>query len=58
MAAAEKAEASAAALAARGTEHNAASVQAVAAMQAREDENAAEITEIQSQIPEAGITEV
>ena len=58
MAAAEKAEASAAALAARGTEHNAESVQAVAAMQAQEDENAAEITEIQSQIPEAGITEV
>ena len=53
-AAAEKAEASAAALAARGTEHNAASVQAVAAMRAQEDENAAKITEIQSQVARSG----
>ena len=29
-----------------------------AAMQAQEEENAARITEIQSQVPEAGITEV
>ena len=57
-AAAEKAAASAEALAARGTEHNAALVQAVAAMRAQEEENAAKITEIQSQVPEAGITEV
>jgi uncharacterized protein YqfA (UPF0365 family) len=57
-AAAEKAAASAEALAARGTEHNAASVQAVAAMRAQEEENAAKITEIQSQVPDAGIAEV
>ncbi len=57
-AAAEKAAASAEALATRGTEHNAESVQAVAAMRAREEENAAKITEIQSQVPGAGITDV
>ena len=34
------------------------SVQAVAAMRAQEEENAAKITEIQSHVPEAGITEV
>ncbi len=57
-AAAEKAEASSAALAARGTEHNAASVQAVAAMRVQEEENTAKVTEIQTQVPEAGITGV
>ena len=57
-AAAEKAAASAEALATRGTEHNAESVQAVAAMRAQEEENTAKITEIQSQVPGAGITEI
>ena len=58
-AAAEKAEASAAALAARGTEHNAESVAAVQAMRAQEEENAAAITEVQSDVPgAAGVTEV
>ena len=57
-AAAEKAAASAEALAARGTEHNAASVQAVAAMRAQEEENAAKVNELQTHVPEAGITEV
>ena len=57
-AAAEKAAASAEALATRGTEHNAESRHAVAAMQAQEEENAAKITEIQSQVPAAGLTEI
>ena len=52
-AAAEKAAASSAALSARGTEHSAASTQAVAAMQAQEEENTAKVTEIQSQVAEA-----
>ena len=44
-AAAEKAATSSDVLAARGTEHNAASVQAVSAMRAQEDENTAKVNE-------------
>jgi hypothetical protein len=56
-AAAEKAADSARALATRGTQHFAESLHAVGAMQAQEDENAATVTELQSQVPEAGLTE-
>lgn len=52
-AAAEKAAASSAALATRGTEHKAASLQAVAAMQAQEEENTAKVNELQTDIAEA-----
>ena len=52
-AAADKAAASSAALTARGTEHHAASVQAVTAMRTQEDENAAKVTELQSDIAQA-----
>jgi hypothetical protein len=52
-AAAEKAAASAEALAARGTEHNAASVQAVSAMRAQEEENTAKVNELQTDIAQA-----
>ena len=55
-AAAEKAAASSEALSTRGTEHSAASTRAVAAMQAQEEKNTGKITEIQSQVPQAGIT--
>jgi hypothetical protein len=55
-AAAEKAAASSADLSARGTEHSAAATQAVAAMQTQEEANTAKITEIQSQLPQAGLT--
>ncbi len=58
LAAAEKAEASSAALSTRGTEHNAAATRAVAAMQTQEETNTAKITEIQSQVPQAGLTEI
>jgi hypothetical protein len=54
---AEKAAESSKAIATRGTEHLAESTRAVAAMQSQEEENAANITEIQSQIPGAGLTE-
>ena len=57
-AAAEKAAASSAALSARGTEHNAAATRAVASLQAQEEANPAKITEIQSQVPQAGLTEI
>jgi hypothetical protein len=49
-AAAEKAEASSAALAARGTEHHATSVQAVATMRAQEEENTAKVNELHGDI--------
>lgn len=52
-AAAEKAEVSSAALAARGTEHHAASVQAVAAMRAQEEENTAKVNELQGDIADS-----
>jgi hypothetical protein len=45
-------------LATRGTEHYAASVQAIAAMRAQEEDNAGRIIEIQTQVPQAGITEI
>ena len=54
---AEKAAESSKAIAARGLEHNAESLHAVGVMQAREEENAARITEIQSEVPGAGLTE-
>ena len=57
-AAAEKAAASSEALSTRGTEHSAASTRAVAAMQAQEEQNTSKITEIQSQVPQAGLTEI
>jgi len=57
-AAAEKAAASAEAIASRGTQHYAASVQAIEAMRAQEEQNVGTITEVQTGVPEAGITEV
>lgn len=54
---AEKATESSRAIASRGIEHLSESTRAIAAMQAQEDENAARITEIQSQVPGAGLTE-
>jgi hypothetical protein len=56
LAAAEKAEASSAALAKRGTEHNATALRAVSALQMREESNAAELTEIQPQAQQSGTT--
>ena len=52
-AAAEKAAASSGALSARGTEHSAAATQAVAAMQAQEEQNTAKVNELQADIAEA-----
>lgn len=52
-AAAEKAAASAEALSTRGTEHNAASVQAINAMRAQEEENSAQVNELQTDIAKA-----
>jgi hypothetical protein len=57
-AAAEKAAASSEALSSRGTEHSAASTRAVETMQAQEEENTGKIAEIQSHVPQAGLTEV
>ena len=54
---AEKAAESSNASAARGLEHNAESLHAVGVMQAQEEENAARITEIHSEVPGAGLTE-
>ena len=50
-AAAEKAADSAKAIAARGTEHHTAAVQAVQAMQAQEEQNLAEIEQVQADVP-------
>ncbi|MDX1886742.1 hypothetical protein [Mycolicibacterium sp. 120270] len=52
LAAAEKAEASSAALSKRGAEHNATALRAVSALQTEEESNAAAITEIQTQVPQ------
>jgi len=57
-AAAEKAAASSEALSTRGTEHSVASTRAVAAMQAQEEANIAEITENQIRVTQAGLTEI
>lgn len=57
-AAAEKAAASAEALSTRGTEHNAASVQAISAMRAQEEENIAKVNELHADIATANIREV
>jgi hypothetical protein len=54
LAAAEKAEASAAALAKRGTEHNALSLKAVSSMQAQEEANASDLAAIQPQAAQSG----
>ncbi len=51
-AAAEKATASSEAIATRGTEHLAASTQAIGAMQAQEEANTAEVNELQTEVPE------
>ncbi len=48
---AEKAAASAEALSARGTEHQAASIQAINALRAQEEENTAKVNEVQADIP-------
>jgi len=56
LAAAEKAEASAAALSKRGTDHNATSLRAVSSMQTQEEENTYAITEIQPQAWQSGTT--
>jgi hypothetical protein len=53
---AEKAAESSKAIAARGLEHHAESLHAVGVMQTQEEENAARITEIQSEVPGAGLT--
>ena len=58
LAAAEKVEASAAALSKRGTQHNATSLRAVSSMQTQEEANASELTAIQSQVPQAGLTQI
>ena len=58
LAAAEKAEASSAALSKRGTENNATSLRAVAAMQTQEESNASEIAEIQPEAQRSGTTAV
>ncbi|OBA96074.1 hypothetical protein A5662_18350 [Mycobacteriaceae bacterium 1482268.1] len=57
-AAAEKAAASSEALATRGTEHGAASTQAVNAMQTQEEENTGKVNELQTDIPQTFITDV
>jgi hypothetical protein len=57
-AAAEKAAASSAALSTRGTQHSAASTRAIEAMQAQEEENTAKVTELQSHVAQAGLTEI
>ena len=56
LAAAEKAGESSTALSTRGTEHSAASAKAVESMQTQEETNTSQITEIQSQVPQAGLT--
>ena len=56
LAAMQKSETSSSVLEKRGTEHSAASQNAVAALQAREESNTSEITAIQSQVPQAGLT--
>jgi hypothetical protein len=56
LAAMQKSETSSSILEKRGTEHSAASQSAVAAMQAQEETNTSQITEIQSQVPQAGLT--
>lgn len=56
-AAAEKAAASAEALSTRGTEHSVASTQAIAAMQAQEEENTAKVNELQTDIAKSNIRE-
>jgi hypothetical protein len=50
-AALEKATASSEALSARGTEHSAASTQAINTMRAQEEENTANVNELQADIP-------
>lgn len=57
-AAAEKAAASAEALSTRGTQHHAASVQAINAMRAQEEENTSAVNELQADIPNNYIREV
>jgi hypothetical protein len=57
-AAAEKAAASSEALSTRGTQHSAASVQAIAAMQAQEEENTGTVNELQAEVPRNYIREV
>jgi hypothetical protein len=58
LAAAEKAEASSAALSKRGIDHNAASLRAVSSMQTQEEENTYAITEIQPQAQQSGTTAI
>lgn len=58
LAAAEKAAQSSAALSKRNTQHNATSLRAVSSMQAQEESNAADLTAIQSQVPQAGLTQI
>ena len=43
-------------LSTRGTEHNTTSVKAVESLQTQEETNTSQITEIQSQVPQAGLT--
>jgi hypothetical protein len=57
-AAAEKAAASSQALSTRGTEHNAASTQAINAMRAQEEENSAKVNELQADIATAYVWDV
>ena len=57
-AAAEKAAASSETLSTRGTEHNAAYVQAINAMRAQEEENKAKVNELQADVPGDYLREV
>ena len=58
LAADEKSEMLRSALSKRGTEHSAASAKAVESMQTQEETNTSQITEIQSQVPQAGLTTI
>jgi len=56
LAATQKSEMSSSVLAKRGTEHNTTSVKAVESLQTQEETNTSQITAIQSQVPQAGLT--
>jgi len=56
LAAMEKSEMSSSVLAKRGTEHNTTSVKAVESMQTQEEMNTSQIAEIQTQVPQSGLT--
>lgn len=57
LAAAEKAAESSSALSLRGTQHNVQSVRAVQSLETAEQVNTADLTAIQSQVPQAGLAQ-